>query len=293
MKIQSVVNKGSTIKLQLILLLAGAAILLYVLSELLPAKALITIIPTSLITLIFGFALSKSSRISLSFVLMISAIPIGLLFSCMHFSMMIVADADPEAVSIAYASALTVAFFGGLISALSYFANGGNETSAYKPITLNAAILITLCFLFSVFLYFELLLGLEFLFDKLPFLLAISLSFLGASFAMWRGDSVPATGPIIATSIAVLGGTMATILWILVSLGNDPRSEAGYALGLGLWTMLYGFVLYCCTIVISFTSTDVKLQSFTSQNWHLVEVYTFFVFLVLGPPTLMELFANG
>ena len=60
MKIQSVGNKGSTIKLQLILLLAGAAILLYVLSELLPAKALITSIPTSLITLIFGFALSKS-----------------------------------------------------------------------------------------------------------------------------------------------------------------------------------------------------------------------------------------
>ena len=293
MKIQSVGNKGSTIKLQLILLLAGAAILLYVLSELLPAKALITSIPTSLITLIFGFALSKSSRVSLSFVLMISAIPIGLVFSCMHFSMMIVTEADPEAVSIAYASALTVAFFGGLISALSYFANGGNETFAYEPITPNAAILITLCFLFSVLLYFELLLGLEFLFEKLPFLLAISLSFLGASFAMWRGDSVPATAPIIATSIAVLGGTMATILWILASLGNDPRSEAGYALGLGLWTMLYGFVLYCCTIVISFASIDVKLQSFTSQNWHLVEVYTFFVFLVLGPPTLMELFASS
>ncbi len=65
------------------------------------------------------------------------------------------------------------------------------------------------------------------------------------------------------------------------------------ALGLGLWTMLYGFVLYCCTIVISLASIDVKLQSFTSQNWHLVEVYTFFVFLVLGPPTLMELFASG
>ena len=76
MEIESAQKKGSTIKLQLILLLAGAAILFYALSELLPAKALITSVPTSLITLIFGFALSKSSRISLSFVLMISAIPI-------------------------------------------------------------------------------------------------------------------------------------------------------------------------------------------------------------------------
>ena len=86
---------------------------------------------------------------------------------------------------------------------------------------------------------------------------------------------------------------MAAILWILVSLGNDPMAEAGYVLMIGITTMLCGFALFCCTIVISFASIDVKLQSFTSQNWHLVEVYTFFVFLVLGPPTLMELFASG
>ena len=82
---------------------------------------------------------------------------------------------------------------------------------------------------------------------------------------------------ILAISLSTIGSGFAT--------ESDDPNAAGRSIALGLIGIVYGLWVHMSSIVIGKLSYGFKSDTKRS-NWHLAEIFTFFVFLVLPPNSL-------
>jgi hypothetical protein len=96
--------------------------------------------------------------------------------------------------------------------------------------------------------------------------------------------------PTASSFAALFGAALAVVNYMVVSLREDALSEVGPTMALGLLSLVYGTFAYIVSIFYASTERSIAASSLYGTNWHLVEAYTFLVFLLFAPPSIFELF---
>ena len=86
---------------------------------------------------------------------------------------------------------------------------------------------------------------------------------------------------ILDVSLSVIGVALAT--------QSDNPNTHGRSIALGVVGMTYGLWLYISSIVVGKLAHNQHSDT-NKTNWHLAEIFTFFVFLILAPRSLTEYF---
>jgi len=86
---------------------------------------------------------------------------------------------------------------------------------------------------------------------------------------------------ILAVSLSVTGVALAT--------QSDNANTHGRSIAVGIVGMTYGLWLYISSIVVGKLAYNHRFDT-NKTNWHLAEIFTFFIFLILAPRSLTEYF---
>jgi hypothetical protein len=277
-----------------IFVLAATFIALFVMFQVLGERAVFTAIPSIVITASVVSGVSFITKGSAAYLLMVCGIPFGLLFSNIYLIHMLATMNDPEKLPATYGAALTVALIGGISSAFGYLTCDSKKKFIYNPISTISATVASLLFLAMTVALLSFI-GASFPYffgNELALLMAMGMIFAGVGVAIKKGTALMAIAPSVTVCIAIIGGAIAAVSWIVVSM-TESIIPAIKVLAMGLSTMALGLILYCLSIIWSTSRDGFEEAEFTSKNWHLVEVFTFVVFLALGPPTLLEMMSSA
>jgi hypothetical protein len=96
--------------------------------------------------------------------------------------------------------------------------------------------------------------------------------------------------PTASSFAALFGVALAVVNYMVVSLREDALSEVGPTMALGLLSLVYGTFAYIVSIFYASTERSIAGSGVYGTNWHLVEAFTFLVFLLFAPPSIFELF---
>jgi hypothetical protein len=69
---------------------------------------------------------------------------------------------------------------------------------------------------------------------------------------------------------------------------NNNSREMGVGFAFSLLLMFYSALLYVCIVIWTMLSKQLRPNMFALKNWHLAEMFTFWVFAVMSPPSLWE-----
>jgi len=86
---------------------------------------------------------------------------------------------------------------------------------------------------------------------------------------------------ILAVSLSITGVALAT--------QSDNANTHGRSIAVGIVGMTYGLWLYISSIVVGKLAYNHRFDT-NKTNWHLAEIFTFFIFLILAPRSLTEYF---
>ncbi|MDG1233062.1 MAG: hypothetical protein P8P91_12445, partial [Pseudomonadales bacterium] len=89
-------------------------------------------------------------------------------------------------------------------------------------------------------------------------------------------------GCLIVFALAVGIGTLNYF-----AVNNNPR-EIGVGFSFSVVLMLYSALLYVCIVIWTMLSKQLRPNMFALKNWHLAEMFTFWVFALMSPPSLWE-----
>ena len=78
--------------------------------------------------------------------------------------------------------------------------------------------------------------------------MAIGMIFAGVGVAIKKGTALTAIAPSVTVCIAIIGGAIAAVSWIEVSM-TESIIPAIEVLAMGLSTMALGLILYCLSII--------------------------------------------
>ena len=71
------------------------------------------------------------------------------------------------------------------------------------------------------------------------------------------------------------------------AVNNNP-GEIGIGFSFSFVLMFYSSLLYVCIVIWTMLSKQLRPNMFALKNWHLAEMFTFWVFAVMSPPSLWE-----
>ena len=69
---------------------------------------------------------------------------------------------------------------------------------------------------------------------------------------------------------------------------NNSPGEIGIGFSFSFVLMFYSSLLYVCIVIWTMLSKQLRPNMFALKNWHLAEMFTFWVFAVMSPPSLWE-----
>jgi hypothetical protein len=127
-------------------------------------------------------------------------------------------------------------------------------------------------------------------FDPLPFLISVAFLACGFGTSLLSKKPLSAVLPTASSFAALFGAALAVVNYMVVSLREDALSGVGPTMALGLLSLVYGTFAYIVSIFYASTERSIAASSLYGTNWHLVEAYTFLVFLLFAPPSIFELF---
>lgn len=77
-------------------------------------------------------------------------------------------------------------------------------------------------------------------------------------------------------------------------LGSESDLDRlGIPIGNAVIVSLYSCFIFITVIVLGLTQGKLNAGSFGTMNWHMTEIYVFFVFLMLAPPSIWEAIGKG
>ena len=89
-------------------------------------------------------------------------------------------------------------------------------------------------------------------------------------------------GCLIVFGLAVGIGTVSYF-----AVSSEPK-EIGVGFAFSLVLMIYSGLLYICLDIWTLLSEQLRPNMFALKNRHLAEMFTFWVFAVMSPPSLWE-----
>ena len=275
------------------LFLLGTLAILWVLFVLLGAETLWGAGAVSLTSVGFSYFLAQRARVTTVSVVAVIAIPTGCLYSSANMIAMLSAQSDPAAVPSAFAAALAIAAAGGVISAIAYLLSDERDLESFYPLSTRDFLRLAVGFSFVFISYFVFRLGeiglLALFFDPLPFLISVAFLACGFGTSLLSKKPLSAVLPTASSFAPLFGVALAVVNYMVVSLRED-LSGVGPTMALGLLSLVYGTFAYIVSIFYASTERSIAASSLYGTNWHLVEAYTFLVFLLFAPPSIFELF---
>ena len=242
------------------------------------------------IAIVFGslfpivFVLARSGAAHWSESMLALGVPLGLLGGTIGVTGMSAHMADFRAIYPATAIMLLTVLYGGIVSALGYFAIDKAEKQNNR---LSRTKLVLALFPFAFITLYMMVaaagiatfLSLEAL--SVFFAVFASLVFLGKRFSFQRVTE----GALFA---AILCLVLALIQWY--SAGELDRD----AVNLAINGLNYGLIIYIFAYVISRSKGDNESNRIETgrANWHWMEVTAFMIFMLFAPETLRETLMN-
>jgi hypothetical protein len=74
--------------------------------------------------------------------------------------------------------------------------------------------------------------------------------------------------------------------------GHLDPATLGISLAFAIIIITYSSLLYTVTIIYRVTQGEYALANLGKMNWHMAEIYVFYIFLTMTPPSLFETFMN-
>lgn len=241
--------------------------------------------------------LERCYKIPFSATSLAMAIPMGILGSNIGLVQMFVAyeaiDIEVRNVSASTAVMLLTIFYG-LVLCVIGFATHTDEESYLELPRISLKIFLFLFVGIFGLVIFSLVQGasLENYFSAKPLVLCLGLPAAFYFTSKKRGISECIADSSIA---AVVLSIMIGLIQLYGNFGADPNfeyMEASRFLELANYAnfgMLYGSGLYIFSFILSLYTKQFHLINFKLKNWHLIEAFSFYVFMTLAAPSLFEL----
>ena len=279
------------------LLLLGIFFILWVLFALLGAETLGAAGAVSLISVGFSYFFAQRARVTTVSIVAVIAIPTGCLYSSAIMVTMLSAElsaeSDPAALPRAFAAALAIAVAGGVISAIAHLLSDERDLESFSPMSKSDFLRLAGGFSLIFLCYVVFRLGevglLVLFFHPLPFLISVAFLALGLGASFLSQKPLSAVLPSASSFAALFGAALAVVNYMVVSLKDDALSGVGPTMALGLLSLIYGTFAYLVSILYASTERSIADTGVYGTNWHLVEAFTFLVFLLFAPPSIFEL----
>jgi hypothetical protein len=211
-------------------------------------------------------------------------VPIGVLGAVVGFHGMTLFLSNVQVVYLASAIGFLTILYGGLISAIGYFATASATETAPRPrltplqSTVLSAILIGL---------------LAWMYDNssgidsamsLPAFLLIVTCIVGAFYLRKEVSGK------VAAEASIFGAMLTLVLGIIFWYDSDGKSTA--AINMMMCGLAYGVTLYMLMYFLSLARQADDFVDVGRANWHWLEISAFLIFMFYAPETMRESLGN-
>lgn len=188
---------------------------------------------------------------------------------------------------------LVTVFYGFLVSALGFALTDKKKiTRVELPITSKSFYLALFIFCITVLFTLESASGVRGAISLPPALLTTGLVI---AFNLARKGTGLAENFADASLAAIVMGIIVTVVTLYGSFGQSPNYDyvephayleiTGYA----CYCLLYGSFLYVFSFFLSLRTNEFHEINFKARNWHMLEAFSFFVFMTLAAPSIFSL----
>jgi len=261
-----------------------------------------TVIPVVLAPLLVSILLKKKHNFPISETLQSLGVPMGLLFSAIVLvsifdyqierGEMMVGEAVGPIISIMLLSV----FYGVLMHAIGYLVSDKAHISeASLPISSKNYFICLGCFLVAIaYVVFQVtvLYGLSWwLFSLQPILLCLSISSL---FIFSKRRTGLAENLADASLMIVVVGVMLSLIELYGDINpvNAPFIQPQLFFEISNYAhycLMYGAAIYISSFLMSLRTNEFQDINFKARNWHMLEAFSFYVFMTLAAPGIFEL----
>jgi len=249
--------------------------------------------------LIIAEILDRKNSFPISETFLNLGMPIGILATAIGLVSVFETQSDTglelskTALSIATYIMLLTVFYGFLMSVLGFVLTDKDEMTRIKlPITSKSFYLVLL--IFSLVLWLALAQGNGVLgaINPPPALLTAGLVI---AFNLARKETGLAENFADASLAAIVMGIVVTVVTLYGNFGQSTNYDyiephaylkiTQYA----CYSILYGSLLYIFSFFLSLRTNEFHEINFKARNWHMLEAFSFFVFMTLAAPSIFEL----
>jgi hypothetical protein len=75
--------------------------------------------------------------------------------------------------------------------------------------------------------------------------------------------------------------------------GHQDPATLGIALAFALIVIIYSSLLYIVSIIFRVTKSESEVANLGKMNWHMAEIYVFYIFISMTPPSLWEVISDN
>ena len=261
-----------------------------------------TVIPVVLAPLLVSILLKKKHNFPISETLQSLGVPMGLLFSAIVLvsifdyqierGEMMVGEAVGPIISIMLLSV----FYGVLMHAIGYLVSDkAHFSEASLPISSKNYFVCLGCFLVAIaYMVFQVTVYWQawWLFSLQPILLCLSISSL---FIFSKRRTGLAENLTDASLMIVIVGVMLSLIELYGNINpvNAPFIQPQLFFEISNYAhycLMYGVAIYICSFLLSLRTNEFQDINFKARNWHMLEAFSFYVFMTLAAPGIFELF---
>ena len=256
-----------------------------------------TVIPVVLAPLLVSILLKKKHNFPISETLQSLGVPMGLLFGAI--GLVIIFDVQiqrgemmvGEAIGPTISIMLLSVFYGVLMHAIGYLVGDKAHLSeASQPISSKNYLVCLGCFLAAIS---SVVLRLEawWLFSLQPILLCLSIS---ALFVFSKRQTDLAENLADASLMIVVVGVMLSLIELYGNINpvNAPFIQPQLFFEISNYAhycLMYGAAIYISSFLMSLRTNEFQDINFKARNWHMLEAFSFYVFMTLAAPGIFEL----
>jgi hypothetical protein len=224
----------------------------------------------------YGFSFGK--------LLMILALPIGLLYTNVGLIGMVAGTKSSATIGPASAILLLTGLYGAVLSVIGYFWDDGQIDSASNKLSLADLVFLQLCLLVLTLWTMDLSSGIFYYVGHAHVLALYAAIFL---VAIHRSKSQETALCTTVANGALVGVLLSLIISLIAWFGSSVDVDS-VAINYGGVGMMLGTYVYIAAFLCSLRYGGASSIDHVKKNWHLVEANTFFIFLIFAPQNLGE-----
>ena len=196
-----------------------------------------------------------------------------------------------EAVGPNISNLLLSLFYGVLMHAIGYLVGDKAPLSeASLPISSKSYFVCLGCFLAAI-AFLVLRIEAWWLFSLQPILLCLSIS---ALFVFSKRQTGLAENLADASLMIVVVGVMLSLIELYGNINpvNAPFIQPQLFFEISNYAhycLMYGAAIYICSFLMSLRTNEFQDINFKARNWHMLEAFSFYVFMTLAAPGIFEL----